>query len=90
MGMVYKDKLAHLKHNSYSKVHNPIERSECFCFVGYDGEKYFQLDTYGSKNRQNPNQKSQQIQFDRECALYITKILIDWFELRRDLDLDKE
>lgn len=85
MGMIYKDTLTKLP-NTCAKVHNPIEKSECFGFTGEDGQKYFQLDSYGSKTRKNPNQKSQQTQFDRECALYLTRIFIDWFDLKQDLD----
>lgn len=90
MGMIYKDTLTLLQRKYGAKIHNPIHKSECFCFVGYDGEKYFQLDSYGSSKRLNTDKISQQTQFDRECALYIAQILIDWFDLKRDLNLDKE
>lgn len=83
MGMIYKDTLTKLE-NTCAKVHKPIERSECFGFTGEDGQKYFQLDSYGSKTRKNPDKKSQQTQFDKECATYIVNILIEWFDLEID------
>lgn len=86
MGMIHKDRLIKLPNKTCKTPHKPIEKSKCFCFIGDDGQKYFELDSYGSKNRQNPNQKSQQTQFDRESALYLTKIFIDWFDLKQDLD----
>ena len=90
MGMIYKDRLIKLPNKINAKVHKPIEKSKYFCFIAEDGQKYFQLDSYGSKNRQNPNQKSQQTQFDRESALYLTKIFIDWFDLKQDLGKEQK
>ncbi len=42
-------------------------------FIGKDGRRYFQLDTYGSQDRDMPEKISQSIQFNEETA----RVLID-------------
>lgn len=66
------------------KKHDPVGKSEYFDFTD-NGEKYFQLDTYGKEDRQNPNQKSQSIQFNKESATYFVNILIECFDLEINL-----
>jgi len=52
-----------------------------FCSF-YDGEKkYFQIDTYGSENRKNYGQPSQKIQFDKEMAIELIKIIKEEFNI---------
>lgn len=46
-------------------------------FVGDDGKKYFQLDTYGNPNRITPEKISQSIQFDADTARMLIGILIN-------------
>ena len=46
------------------------------------GEKYFQLDTYGRIDRENPEKISQSIQFDRETAQYLVNLLTREFGLK--------
>lgn len=46
-----------------------------------DGQKYFQLDTYGKSDRFNPEKVSQSLQLDEKSARYLVKILIKEFEL---------
>ncbi|MGX3044777.1 hypothetical protein [Helicobacter sp. T3_23-1056] len=70
--------------NKKGKKQEPVSKGECFGFT-QNGEKYFQLDTYGRENRQNPNQKSQQIQLDKQSATYLVNILIEFFDLEIDL-----
>ena len=40
------------------------------------GEKLLQIDTYGSKERQMPNKKSQSIRFTREAIEQLKRILV--------------
>lgn len=51
-------------------------------FKDNNGKKYFQIDTYGSKDRQIPNKISQSLQFDAETALYLIGILKKELELK--------
>ena len=46
-----------------------------------DGNKYVQIDTYGNSDRVFQEKISQSIQFDRESAKFIVKLLIDEFDL---------
>ena len=39
------------------------------------GEKYFQIDTYGTLNRKILNKTSQTLQFDKESAIKIIELL---------------
>ena len=43
------------------------------------GEKYFQIDTYGSVHRENPGKISQSIQLDRNTAQYLVNLLTQEF-----------
>ncbi len=45
------------------------------------GKKYFQIDTYGTEQRQVKNQPSQKIQFDKEFAVQLIDILKKEFNL---------
>jgi hypothetical protein len=42
-----------------------------------NGSKYIQIDTYGSHNREYPDQPSQKIQFDKTFAKKLISILIE-------------
>ena len=46
-----------------------------------DGKKYVQLDTYGKDDREVPGKISQTLQFDRETARFIIKLLIQEYDL---------
>jgi len=52
-------------------------------FETYDG-KYFQLDTYGTPNREVPNQPSQKIQFNKKTAEMLIGILCKGFDIKMD------
>ena len=47
-------------------VHAPVEC--CGALIVFDGDRYLQLDTYGSPDRKFKNRVSQTLQFDRESA----------------------
>lgn len=46
------------------------------------GNKYFQLDTYGSENREMTEKISQSIQFDSETARFLVNLLVKEFNIR--------
>lgn len=60
-------------------VHEKVHAS--YTVFEVDGEKYVQLDTYGRAGRENPEKKSQSIQFNLETAKYIADILKKEFGL---------
>jgi len=45
------------------------------------GKRYVQIDTYGKVNRENPEKISQSIQFDKETAKFLVKLLEKEFQL---------
>lgn len=50
-----------------------------YCVFEKDGKKYFQIDTYGSENREYVGQPSQKIQFDKKLAKELVSLLIKEF-----------
>lgn len=46
-----------------------------------DGNKYFQLDTYGRIDRENPEKISQSIQLDQKTAEFLVNLLVKEFEI---------
>ena len=44
-------------------------------FTDTDGEKYIQIDTYGSRNREKRGKKSQSLQFGKEGLQNLKAIL---------------
>ena len=67
-----------------NKERNKIQEKVKTTYAVFElaGEKYVQLDTYGSPSRKNPDQPSQTLQFDRESAAFFAKLLISEFDLR--------
>jgi hypothetical protein len=55
-------------------VQNAI-RASYTTFLGNDGEKYFQIDTYGDPGRELAGTVSQSIQFDETFARELVRIL---------------
>jgi hypothetical protein len=55
------------------------EASATYCFFKKEGTKFFQLDTYGSPDRECSGQSSQKIQFDGAFAKKLVSILIEEF-----------
>lgn len=50
--------------------------------VFYDNDElYFQIDTYGTNTRKNPNKVSQSIQLNKDMAQYLINILKEKFNL---------
>ena len=48
-----------------------------YCIFEKNGNKYFQMDTYGSENRECVGLPSQKIQFDKVFAKQLVSILIE-------------
>lgn len=46
-----------------------------------DGDRYFQIQSYGTATRKTPGMASQTLQFNREQAVELIKILVEEFEL---------
>jgi len=59
-------------------VHDEVHHAT-YCIFEKDGEKYFQIDTYGSPNREYTGQPSQKIQFDGKFAKELVSLLISEF-----------
>lgn len=51
----------------------PHDESTCLVssFSDAQGNRYLQLDTYGSSNRRNPSRISQSLQLDRNAAMQL-------------------
>jgi len=50
-----------------------------YCVFEKEGEKYLQIDTYGSSEREYIGQSSQKIQFNGKLAKELVSILINEF-----------
>jgi len=61
------------KNKERINIHDKIYSSYSFFEKG--NEKYFQIDTYGSSEREIPGKVSQTIQFDKNVARKIVEIL---------------
>jgi thymidylate kinase len=63
-----------------NSVHDEV-KSTYTSFTNKAGEKFFQIDTYGSSNRQIQGKISQSLQFDKEAAKEIINLLKNEFKL---------
>ncbi len=73
MARICKEGLVRLNKERNS-VHTEVPCSYTI-FQGDDGQKYFQLDTYGNPGRVTPEKISQSIQFDAYTARVLIEIL---------------
>ncbi len=62
-----------------NSVHTKVHAT--YTVFEMDGEKYFQIDTYGKNEREMPEKISQTIQFDKESAKFIVELLKKEFDL---------
>ncbi len=65
-----KDKSRYKVHDANSATYSKFEIS---------GDKYFQIDMYGSDTRECQGQTSQTIQFNEREAKELVKLLMDYF-----------
>ena len=62
-------------------LHQPVD-SAYYIFTTPLGERVLQIDTFGSTRREFKGKVSQSVQFDRESAVKLFKILKDEFQLK--------
>lgn len=79
--------MAQININNFQKVvkeRNSIydEVPATYTVFTEDGEKYFQIDTYGKTDRINPEKISQSFQLNRQTASYLANLLIEVFDLK--------
>ena len=55
------------------RVHGPVDCTYTV-FTAVGGQKYIQLNTFGSANRENPGKQSQTIQLDESAVKQLIKI----------------
>lgn len=69
---------------SVIKTRNSIHNEVASTYTSFtkNGEKYFQIDTYGSKEREFKDKISQSLQIDREVALKLVEILKREFAIK--------
>ena len=61
-------------------VHEAVYSTYTFFESG--GKKYFQIDTYGKKDRENPCKCSQSIQVNKETAQSLIELMKKGFDLQ--------
>ncbi|XPV75764.1 MAG: hypothetical protein ACNI27_14135 [Desulfovibrio sp.] len=70
--------MANIKDMTYRELerampHSDVEAS--YSIVEVDGDKFLQIDTYGSQKRQDKGTVSQSIRFSRESLKQLAKII---------------
>lgn len=61
------------------RIHDQVDATY-FTFLDMDGNKFFQMDTYGRGERAIPNKISQSFQIDRETAMYLIELFQKEFQ----------
>jgi hypothetical protein len=66
------------------KQRNTIHQDVNTTFTTFevDGEKYFQIDTYGKINRDMPEKISQSLQFNKKSAQYFINLMAKEFNIK--------
>jgi len=67
------EKIEMNRNNEQDEIH------ATYCIFEKNGKKYFQINTYGSQNREYVGQSSQNIQFDGKFAKELVSLLISEF-----------
>lgn len=78
MAQIYINKMKKIDKNR-NYVHDKVIGT--YTIFEVNGEKFFQIDTYGRIEREMPEKISQSIQFDKETAKYMVNLLIKEFDL---------
>jgi len=73
MALIVGDELKKIN-KSKNAVHRQTKATYSV-FIDTNGQRYFQLDTYGSTEREFPEKISQSIQLDKETAKYLIQLL---------------
>lgn len=77
MARIEKDRLKRI-YKERNSIHQVVQAT--YTAFDYDGERYFQIDTYGKDDREIPDKISQSIQIDKNMAHELIKLLIDVFD----------
>ena len=66
------------------KQRNTIHSEVCTTYTVFEdnGEKYFQIDTYGKDEREMPEKISQSFQLNRESAKYLVNLIVNEYSLK--------
>jgi len=67
------------KELAFASKQKPVEAT--YSSFELDGERLFQIDTYGSAERKLVGKRSQSLRFDRQAASKLIKLLKQEFEL---------
>lgn len=78
MALITKDNITKVEKDRNS-VHSKV-RATYTVFTSNE-KKYFQIDTYGSSEREMKDKISQSIQIDKETAKELIKLMIDVFDI---------
>lgn len=78
MALITKDNIKKVEKDRNS-VHSKVRATYTVFTSG--GEKYFQIDTYGSSERELKDKISQSIQLDKETAKELIRLMIDVFDI---------
>jgi hypothetical protein len=64
-----------------NKLPHPTVVRRCVAFIveGSDGERYIEMNTYGSADRMTPQQPSQMTQFNEQAARQLKELIEEAF-----------
>jgi Pyruvate/2-oxoacid:ferredoxin oxidoreductase gamma subunit len=64
-----------LKHRNLERYARHTEVEGSYSIIELDGKKYLQIDTYGSKQRQDKGKMSQSLRFSQETIEQLLEII---------------
>lgn len=82
MALIKKDKIIKNEKDKY-KVHEEVQAG--YSIFTSNGEKYFQIETYGSSDRKIPGKVSQSLQFDEGSIKELIRIFNNCFDVNTEL-----
>lgn len=77
MARIEETRLKKLNKEKYF-IHETVQAT--YSVFDKEGERFFQIDTYGKDNREMPEKISQSIQIDKNMALKLIKLLQEVFK----------
>lgn len=72
MALIKKENIKKLE-KTRNTVHQPVQST--YTVFEKDGKKFFQIDTYGTSDREMPEKISQSIQLDKGMSEYLIELL---------------
>lgn len=79
MALINIDAFGRIEKNK-NHIHDKVEAT--YSVFEDNGNKYFQIDSYGKSTREVPGKVSQSLQIDRKAAEVIVDIVIAEFDLK--------